>query len=351
VSSRVADTRAQIWAGLLTVYIVWGSTYLAIRILVETIPPLLGAGVRFALAGGVLLVALRARGRSISVPPRSLAASAVVGLLLPFGGNGVVTIAEQHVPSGLAALLIASIPLWVVVYRGVLARERVGGRTLAGVLVGFAGVALLVAPGGQHGVHAIGLILCIAAAGMWALGSFLTPRLPMPSDLLVSTGWQMLFGGAAMLIVALPAGEFGHLHPGHFSARSLGALAFLITIGSLVAFSAYTWLLQNAPISLVATYAYVNPVVAVFLGWLVLDEHLTALTAVGATVIVASVAFIVSSGPSARQRDVAGGPVGRLRRRAHAMVRRGGEHASPGGLEAQPQRRGGTRLDSKRRAS
>jgi drug/metabolite transporter (DMT)-like permease len=351
VSPRAADTRAQVWAGLVTVYIVWGSTYLAIRLLVETIPPLLGAGVRFTLAGAVLLAALAARGRSIRVSRRSLAATAVIGLLLPFGGNGLVTIAERHVPSGLAALLIASIPLWVVVYRAVLGRERVGGRTLAGVLVGFGGVALLVAPGGQHGVHLIGLVLCILAAGMWALGSFLTPRLPMPSDLLVSIGWQMLIGGVAMLIVAVPAGELGQLHLGNMSAKSLGALAYLVTVGSLVAYSAYAWLLQNAPISLVSTYAYVNPVVAVFLGWLVLDERLTTLTAVGATVIVASVAFIVSGGSASRQRDVAGGPVGGLRRRAHAVVRRGGEHPPPGGGQPQTQRRAGARFDPERPAS
>jgi drug/metabolite transporter (DMT)-like permease len=305
VSPRAAASRAQIWAGLGVVYVVWGSTYLAIRILVETVPPLLGAGVRFTLAGAVLLGVLAARGRSTAVSRRSLAACAVIGLLLPFGGNGIVTVAERHVPSGLAALLVATIPLWVVVYRVVLGRERVGARTLVGVLVGFAGVALLVAPGGQHGVHLIGLVLCVLAAGSWALGSYLTPRLPLPADLLVSIGWQLLIGGVAMLLVAIPAGELGPTHLGDLSARSLGALAYLITIGSLIAYSAYAWLLQNAPISLVATYAYVNPVVAVFLGWLVLDERLTTTTAVGAAVIVASVAFIVSQGrvaPGRRRR-------------------------------------------------
>ncbi|MCW3064681.1 MAG: yedA [Solirubrobacterales bacterium] len=305
MNSRGGASRRQIWAGLLVVYVVWGSTYLAIRLMVETIPALLGAGVRFFLAGAILLAVLAAqRGWSaVRVAPRSLAACALVGLLLPFGGNGLVTIAERHIPSGLAALLIASVPLWVVIYRVVLARERVGGRTLAGVFVGFAGVALLLSPGGQHGVHAIGLVLCIVAAGLWALGSFLTPRLPMPRDLLVSTGWQMLFGGLGMLIAAVPAGELGQTHLGEVSARSLGAFIFLITIGSLVAFTAYAWLLQNAPISLVATYAYVNPVVAVFLGWIVLNERLTALTAIGATIIVGSVAFIVSQNRVDRVRE------------------------------------------------
>jgi drug/metabolite transporter (DMT)-like permease len=303
VNRRGSATRAQIWAALLVVYIVWGSTYLAIRIMVETIPALLGAGLRFFSAGAILLTALavhRGSWRRVRVPRRSLAACALIGLLLPFGGNGVVTIAERHVPSGLAALLLAAIPLWVIVYRVVLGRERVGARTLLGVLVGFAGVALLLAPGSHHGVHVIGLVLCILAAGSWALGSFLTPRLPMPHDLLVSTGWQLLFGGLGMLLVAVPAGEVGQLHAGAISARSLGAFLFLLTVGSLIAFTAYAWLLQNAPISLIATYAYVNPVVAVFLGWLVLDERLTALTAVGAAIIVASVAFIVSQGRAER---------------------------------------------------
>jgi drug/metabolite transporter (DMT)-like permease len=296
----------RVWANLLIVYVVWGSTYLAIRIMVETIPALLGAGVRFVVAGVILLAAIavhRGSWRTVRARPRALAGAALIGLLLPFGGNGVVTIAERHVPSGLAALLIATVPLWVVVYRAVLGRERVADRALVGVVIGFGGVALLVAPGGQHGVHLIGFLLCILAAGSWALGSFLSPRIPMPDDLLVSTGWQMLFGGAAMLIAAVIAGEPAHAHFGHLSARSLGAFAYLLTIGSLVAFTAYAWLLKHAPISLVATYAYVNPVIATFLGWLVLSEQLTALTIVGAAIIVQSVAFIVRQGAVPSDRE------------------------------------------------
>jgi drug/metabolite transporter (DMT)-like permease len=283
----------KVWAGLWTIYLIWGSTYLAIRVMVRTVPPLLGAGLRFAIAGALMLVVLRARRRPLRITRRQLVSAAVVGTLLAAGGNGLVTVAEQDVPSSLAALLIASVPLWVVVLRALLG-EHPGRATLAGVAFGFVGVALLLLPGGQPaGVTVTGLLLVVLAAISWATGSVASSRVDLPADPLVSTGYQMTIAGLLMVVGGAVAGELGDIHWGRLSAESLWAFAYLIFIGSIVAYSAYTWLLQHAPVSRVSTYAYVNPVIAVFLGWIVLSEQITAITLVGAAVIVASVAFIV----------------------------------------------------------
>jgi len=283
------------WAALATVYVVWGSTYLAIRVMVETMPPLLAAGFRFAVAGAVfhaVLVAVGGRER-IRVGPRELAGAALLGVLLPFGGNGLVTVAEQDVPSGLAALIIGSVPLWVVVLRAAHG-DRPPRATLIGVALGFTGLALLVLPGDRPGDAPLwGVLVCVAAALSWASGSFYSRRLPQPRDALASTAWQMLLGGLAMVLVGLAAGEAGDVDPGAFSTDSLLALAYLITIGSLLAFTAYTWLLKNAPISTVATYAYVNPVIAILLGWSILSEEVTPTVVAGAAAIVLSVAAVV----------------------------------------------------------
>jgi drug/metabolite transporter (DMT)-like permease len=215
-------------------------------------------------------------------------------VLLP-GANAVISVAEQRVPSGLAALLIASIPLWVVLLRRI-AGERVPRAGVGAVLVGFVGVALLVRPGPQSaGASLAGLLACVGAAVMWAAGSFAAGRVELPGNPLVSTAWQMLVGGLACVAAGLLAGEAPEVDLAAFSTRSLLALAYLIVMGSWVAFSAYVWLLQNAPLSKVATYAYVNPVVAILLGWLVLDEVVTWITVVAAAIIVASVALVVRS--------------------------------------------------------
>jgi drug/metabolite transporter (DMT)-like permease len=280
----------QVWTGLWIVYVVWGSTYLAIRVMVETVPPLLGAGVRFAVAGAVMLAVLSFR-RRVKPTRAQLLSALAVGLLLP-GANAVVTVAEQEVPSNLAALLIASIPLWVLLMRRA-AGEPVSPAGIGAVLVGFAGVALLLQPGEQsEGASLLALGACVFAAVMWASGSFASPRLRLPGDPLVSTGWQMLLGGLAITATGLATGEAGQVDLEAFSARSLVALAYLIVFGSWLAFTAYAWLLQNAPISRVATYAYVNPVVAIVLGFLILDEVVTPVTIVGAAIIVVSVALV-----------------------------------------------------------
>lgn len=286
----------QVWWGLSSVYVIWGSTYLAIRVMVETLPPLLGAGARFTVAGAVLLavLALRRGASAVAVDRRQLAGALLIGLLLP-GANAVVTVAEQKVPSGLAALLIATVPLWVLLLRK-LWGEAVSRASLGAVLVGFAGVALLLRPGEQSGdATVVGLAACVGAAVMWASGSFASRKVALPAHPLVSVGWQMLLGGVLCTAAGLMVGEAGDVEPSAFSVRSVAALAYLVVIGSWVGYSAYAWLLQNAPLSKVATYAYVNPVVAIFLGWVILDERVTAVTIVAASVIVASVALVVRS--------------------------------------------------------
>jgi len=294
-----------VWAALGVVYLVWGSTYLAIRVMVETIPALLGAGVRFVVAGAALLglIALRSGFARVRMPRPMLARLAVIGTLLAAGGNGLVTVAEKNVPSALAALIVASTPLWIVVFRS-LWHDRPAPATLAGVAIGFVGVALLLLPGNRpDGVELLPTLVIVAAAMSWGLGSFTSQRWEMPADPLASTGWQMLFGGLVMLVAALPAGEFGDVHVGRFSSDSVLALVYLVVVGSLVAYSAYTWLLQNAPISQVATYAYVNPMVAVLLGWMILDEHIPPMMLVASAVIVLAVATIVRNEARGRQPD------------------------------------------------
>jgi drug/metabolite transporter (DMT)-like permease len=285
----------RLWAALTTVYLVWGSTYLAIRVMVETVPPLLGSGTRFLVAGTLFasyLVVRRGPG-ALRVSRGELAACAAVGTALLLGGNGLVAVAEQDVPSGLAALVVATVPLWVVVFRRA-AGEAVGVVTAVSVAVGFAGVAVLLLPGERpENAPLSGVLIVVAAAFCWASGSFASSRLALPADPLRSTAVQMLSAGTVMVLVALVAGEGADVRPGAFSADSILAFVYLVFAGSLLAFTAYVWLLRNAPLSKVATYAYVNPVVAIALGALILGEEVTPLVAVGAAIIVASVAVTV----------------------------------------------------------
>jgi drug/metabolite transporter (DMT)-like permease len=295
-----------VWAALWVVYIVWGSTYLAIRVMVRTLPPLLTAGGRFLLAGSIMWLWLLARHgwKHVRVAPREIAASALVAAALLFGGNGLVTLAERRgAPSSLAALIIASVPLWVILLRW-LTRERIGRGTLAGVAFGFTGVALLVLPGSRPaGADALAIGLLLAAAAFWASGSFFSRSLPLPRDPFVSTATQMLTGGAVLLVAGLVGGE--SLAGASFETSSVVAFAYLVVAGSLLAFTAYVWLLQNAPISKVATYAYVNPVVAVFLGWAIGHETVTSRTIVAAAIILAGVAIITITRDSAPVSRVA----------------------------------------------
>jgi len=273
------------WTGLSIVYLAWGATYPSMRVMVETVPPLLGSGLRFVIAGAVMLAFV---GRRLRPTRRQLAGALLVGLLLP-GANALVTVAEQEVPANIAALLIASVPLWVLLLRRALG-EGVTRAGLAAVLVGFAGVALLLQPGEQSaGASVLALLAVVGAAVMWASGSVASTRLELVPDPLVSTAWAMLLGGLAITTTGFAIGE-GVETP---SVRSAVGFAYLVVIGSIVAYTAYAWLLRNVPLQRVATYAYVNPVIAIVLGALLLDEAITAVTLVGAALIIVSVALVV----------------------------------------------------------
>jgi drug/metabolite transporter (DMT)-like permease len=283
-----------VWVALGIVYVVWGSTYLGIRVVVETMPPMLGAAARFLLAGGVLLAFLAVRRGAGAVRPTrgQLISALIVGTLL-MGANAVISVAELHVPSGIAALIVSSVPLWVILLRRA-SGDRPAPATVAAVFVGFAGVALLLRPGEQSGdATVLGLLTVLAGAAMWASGAFTSTRVRLPSDPLVSTAWQMLLGGIACAVGGLARGELPTVDPAAFSTRSIIALAYLVVFGSWVAFTAFAWLLQNAPISRVATYAFVNPMVAIVLGALILGEVITPITLAGAAIIVVTVALVI----------------------------------------------------------
>lgn len=278
------------------VYVVWGSTYLAIRIMVRDLPPMASASWRYLAAAVVLAAILAARGgwRRLTASPRQLLSCAALGLLLPALGNGLVSVGEAHgAPSGMAALIVAALPLWIIVYRAG-AGDRPNRRTVGGVLLGFAGLVGLVSASDLTGHVAIGPCLVIlVATACWSFGSWVMPRLALPKDPFVTTVYEMLFGSLFLLLGAAVSGE--RVWPQGGSTDAWLGWGYLVLFGSVVAFSAYVWVLDAAPISLVSTYAYVNPVVAVFLGWLILSEPVTIAVWVGGGVVVAAVAIVVSA--------------------------------------------------------
>jgi drug/metabolite transporter (DMT)-like permease len=278
------------------VYVVWGSTYLAIRVVVEDLPPLSSASWRYLVAALLLaaILAVRSGVGRLRATPRELLGCAALGLLLPALGNGLVSVGEHEgTPSGIAALLIAAVPLWVIVYRR-LAGDRPSRRTTLGVLLGFAGLVMLITASGIGGEVKVGASLIVMCATVfWSFGSWSTPRLPLPKDAFVLTVYEMLFGSVWLLVFAAARGE--HVLPTSAPLDAWLAWGYLVTFGSVVAFTAYVWVLSVAPISLVATYAYVNPVVAVFLGWLILSEAVTLPIVVGGLVVVGAVAIVVSA--------------------------------------------------------
>ena len=284
-------------AALLVVYLVWGSTYLAIRVVVTNhLPPMLSMGARFLAAGLVLAggVRLRAGRGSLAATRPQLTTAAVVGILLLCGGNGFVAIAEQHLPSGLAALLVSTTPLWIVVL-GLAVGERARALSLVGTLVGFAGTAVLARPGGSGAVQWQAVVLILVATACWGSGSLYSRRHPSPPNAFAAAAYQMLFGGAALVVGGLVLGEAGGLDFAAVSPSGWWALLYLGVIGSMVAYTAYFWLLANAPLQLVTTYAYVNPVVAVALGWALLAEPVTAQVVVGGALAIAGVVIVISS--------------------------------------------------------
>jgi drug/metabolite transporter (DMT)-like permease len=312
-----APTRWKFLTALWTVYLVWGSTYFAIKITVRTLPPFLSAGGRFLLAGSLLALILLALGRSLRVSLRELAASAALGTALLALGVGVVTLAETHIDSSTAAMIAGSVPLQVILLRTI-ARERVALATRLSVFAGLAGLALVVIPGGEGASSAVGLALALAASISWSLGSFFGHRLPLPEDGFVASTWEMLSAGLVLLVLGAARGEVGSVHPSEISLESVLAWLYLGIFGTLVAFTAYTWLLRSAPISKVVTHQYVNPVVAIALGALVLDEQLTLAIGAGAALIVGSVFVAVRSENAAARKlrspgtaDVRGTPADR----------------------------------------
>ncbi|HEY5520584.1 MAG TPA: EamA family transporter [Candidatus Limnocylindrales bacterium] len=285
----------QIWTALLIVYVVWGSTYLAIRVVDETMPPLLAAGARHVSAGVIifaLLLVTKGPG-ALRLSRAEWFGAGFVGLALLLGGNGLVMLGERDVPSGLAALIIAVVPLFVVLLRRVFG-ERVASGTYVGVLGGFVGMAVLIVPHGVSGeTNVVAMLMLVAASLSWAIGSYFSTRLRLPRDPLASTGAQMLVGGTSLAIVGTLAGEWGLVQVDRFSTDSVVALVYLIVFGSVVAYTAYTWVLQHATVSRVSTYAYVNPVVAIVLGALILNETVDVWILLGAAIIVIAVALVI----------------------------------------------------------
>ena len=285
----------QVWSALLIVYVVWGSTYLAIAVVVQTMPPLLTAGLRHVVAGLILfgLLAATRGARSVRLGRGEWAGAAFVGLALLLGGNGLVVLGEREVASGLTALIIAIVPLFVVVLRRMFG-ERIATGTFVGVAAGFVGVGILIVPNGISGnVSLVGMLMLLGASLSWAIGSYFSRRVELPRDALASTGAQMLMGGAALLVAGSASGEWGLAQPERFSTESVLSLAYLVVFGSVVAYTAYTWLLQNATVSRVSTYAYVNPVVAIALGALLLNETVDMAMAIGALVILVAVGLVI----------------------------------------------------------
>jgi len=293
---------------LLIVYVVWGSTYLAIRVGVETMPPLLMAAARNLVAGLIMFpLALRSRRAAVRAgqvvrfwPGRAeWIGCATVGVLL-LVANGAVGVGEKTVPSGLAALLVATVPLWLIGIDAALNHARLGLAPVAGLVLGLVGVGLLSGLGGGSGrISAVGVAIILGAALMWALGTIMARRATIPSSPALASGMELLCGGVALLALAAAGGEFGALHLNEVSWRSWLALGYLIVIGSIVAFSAYGIAVRALPTATVATYAYVNPVIAVLLGTLILGERLTPAMFGGGALIVGAVVLVVRRSPPA----------------------------------------------------
>jgi drug/metabolite transporter (DMT)-like permease len=304
-----SPSTAAVVVALLVVYLVWGSTYLGIAVVIQTMPPLLTAGVRYAVAGVIMLVGFAALARlrpRTWRPERPTMAhwrsAVVIGLLLLLGGNGGVVLGELYIPSGMAAVLVAMEPMWLAAIDAALTRRRPSALAIGGIVAGIVGVAVLLVPvEGLQGFDPLGVALVVGAGLTWAAGSIYVRHASLPRSGVLGTGMEMLAGGAAMLVAGALLGEIGRTDVRSFSTESIAALAYLVVFGSIVAFTAYTWLLANVSVSVVATYAYVNPIVAVALGALLLNEPITPRTIVAALIIIGAVVAMVSG----RRRDAA----------------------------------------------
>ena len=302
--ARRPPPTAAVVVALVTVYILWGSTYLGIAVMIETMPPLLAAGARYGSAGLIMLAVLVAharlrRGATLERPTVThWRTAAVVGTLLLLGGNGGVVLSELFIDTGVAAVLVATVPIWLAVFDSIVTRQRPSGLVIGGLVAGIAGVGVLLVPvGGFDEIDPLGIALVLGGAISWAIGSLYARYKPLPRSALLGTGMEMLLGGLALMVGGVLLGEIGRTDVATFSTDSVVAFVYLVVFGSIVAFTAYTWLLANVPVSTVATYAYVNPIVAVALGALFYEESLTPRTLIAAVLIIGAVVAMVSGRP------------------------------------------------------
>ncbi len=294
VSPLMTAPVKHVWIALLIVYIVWGSTYFGIKVAVETIPPLLAGGSRFLVAALLLGAVLALRGRSLRVTRAELMASGVAGVLLLGLGVGLVHVAETRIDSSVAAMIAGTVPLQIIALR-LLAGESPARATRLSTLAGLIGLLLVVAPGLGAGSTALGLAVMISATMSWTLGSFLSKRLSLPSDPFVASVYEMGLGGAFLMVGAAAFGEYGDLGSSTFALDSVLAWVYLVVMGSLVGFTAYAWLLGVAPISLVVTHQYVNPLVAIALGMAFLGERPSPWALAGAALVIGAVYVAIKS--------------------------------------------------------
>jgi drug/metabolite transporter (DMT)-like permease len=296
---RTSASPLAVWAGILVLYVVWGSTYLGMKLAMDNVPPFVMGFLRFVPAGLLLCagVLLWHRGHIARPSLAQVRDASIVGTALLLGGTGLVAWGEQTIPTGIAALLIAVVPMWLAIFGRVLFGDRVPALAAVGIAVGLVGVAILAWPAGGVGqLDPAGLLALLVSPVFWTLGTlYATKRAVLPGPALLSTGIQMIAGGLAFLVAAVVTGEAAGFDITTVSTTSWFGLGYLILVGSLLGFTTYAWLLTVAPIGRIATYAYVNPVVAVFLGWLILDEPISARTVVASVVIVAAVALIVTA--------------------------------------------------------
>lgn len=299
-SLKLSPERAKLLLAFFLLYVIWGSTYLAIRYAIETLPPFLMAGVRFILAGSLMYSFMRWRGAP-NPSWQQWWRLALIGVFLFLGGNGFVVWAEQYITSGLAALLVSTLPLWLILLDWLWAGgPRPGALALTGIAFGILGTFVLVDPIQLVGsdVYLPGAAMVILASLLWAIGSIYSKKIEQPKSIFMSAACQMIGGGVSILLVAAALGEFEGFALGQVSLVSAACFFYLLVLGSMVAISAYVWLLQNASASSVSTYAFVNPAVAVFLGWLIADEPLNARILTGAGIILAGVVLVLRASAS-----------------------------------------------------
>ncbi len=301
--------RLKVVVAFALVYVFWGSTYLAIGIADdEQLPPFVMCAIRFFIAGPIMLAACAVMGRSVRVTRKELARLALIGCMLLVGGNGGLAWAEQHVPTGFAALIVAITPIWFVLLEAFVFRgDRLSSRGVAGVVLGFCGIAILFWPKFEYR-ETLGIMQLVCATTLlfssfsWAFGSVLSRRWQLAVDPFVATAWEMIFAGCGHVVLSLATGQYRRAI---VTPRALTAVLYLVVFGSWVGYSAYIWLLKHVPTPKVATYAYVNPIIAVILGWLVLRERIDAYIAVGSAVVVVAVALVTTAQVHPQEKEEA----------------------------------------------